>query len=59
MFDETSLYSKGDRIGIYGANLKQTRSGPILIKESILNVEQPRAAVVRGRAIRMWVRRAM
>lgn len=46
MFDETSLYSKGDRIEIYGANLKQTRSGPILIKESILNVEQPRAAVV-------------
>jgi hypothetical protein len=46
MFDETSLYSKGDRIEIYGANLKQTRSGPILIKESILNVEQQRAVVV-------------
>ncbi len=46
MFDETSLYSKGDRIEIYGASLKQTRSGPIRIRESTLNVEQRRAAVV-------------
>jgi hypothetical protein len=45
MFDETSLYSKGDRIEIYGASLKQARSGPILIKESILNIERQRAVV--------------
>jgi hypothetical protein len=46
LFDRTSLYSKGDRIEIYGADLKQTRSGPILIGESILKIEQPRAVVV-------------
>jgi hypothetical protein len=45
MFDQTSLYSKGDRIEIYGASLRQARSGPILIKESTLNVEQQRAVV--------------
>jgi hypothetical protein len=46
MLDETSLYSKGDRIEMYGVNLKQTRSGPLLIKESILNVEDRRAVVL-------------
>jgi hypothetical protein len=46
MLDDTSLYSKGDRIELYGVNLKQTRSGPILIKESILSVQQSRAALL-------------
>jgi hypothetical protein len=46
MLDETSLYSKGDRIEMYGVNVKQTRAGPILVKESILNVEDQRAVVL-------------
>jgi hypothetical protein len=47
ILDEVPLYSKGDQIEIYGANLRQAKSGPIRITESILEVEQ-------GRAVLAW-----
>jgi hypothetical protein len=45
MLGATPLYSKGDRVEIYGANLRQFKSGPIRITESLLEIEKNRAVL--------------
>lgn len=46
LLDQISPYSKAGRMEIYGAALQQTRSGPIIVRDSVLWVAQQRAALV-------------